>query len=219
MTEELGTVAQADKQRVYRVPESAITDDLRAKIASQIGHEAVAYPAKVGGSYKGPVIHADESFVVQAVGRERNSAVVHQRSDLEMQGAQLRQRDRNNDLNNRNIQVHYRGTTAKVFPLNEHPTQASERPAERGNGEPPKPDRIYREFVLATAADYARDAFKTEKQRETFVGHVTAMLDPNRNISAATPSPAVDQQVATRKGGLTLAAAPAQPAAPAEPTR
>lgn len=220
MSQEVQTTPASEKDRPYRIPESAITDDVRAVIASKIGDQAVAYPAKVGGSYKGPVIHADDSFIVQAVGKDRNSAVVHQRSDLEMQGAQLRQRDRNHDLVDRNIQVHYRGTSAKAYPMNPaSPAQSSDKPADERSAAPAKPDRMYREFVVATAAEYAQGVFKTAKQREAFVGHVTAMLDPNRQISPGTPAPSAEKPQAAAKGGLTPAPAPAKPPTPAEPAR
>jgi len=215
MTEEVGTNEQGAQQRgTYRFPETAISDELRDKIASVTGVDAVAYPAKAGGSYKGPVIHADESFIVQAVGRDRSSAVLHQRSDLEVQGAALRQRYQRDDLIERNIQVHYRGTTAKVFPWD--PARTSSNRTDGDGSSPAKQAQPDRDALLATATGYARDAFKTGKQRDAFVAHVAAMLDPNRVVPSATPSPTA---TVARKAGLTPAKPTPPAAVPAEPAR
>ncbi len=160
-----GNTEAKTKQPEYRINPAEIPKTIYEKVGSTLGKDANVYPAQGDSKYgyKGPVIHADQDFVVQAVGKGHKTAVVHQRSDLEMQGPVLQSRDANNDLVNRNIQVHYRGDQAKVYQWNpEREAQNRERvsPADK---------------TMAAAEKYAQEAFKTPKQREAFMSHMQAV--------------------------------------------
>lgn len=166
---------KADKSKAptigaYRMDAGEIPQEIRTSIAGKIGAEAEVFPAKENGSYKGPVVHADKDFVVQAVGKNQQTAVVHRRADVEMMGASLKGRDANNDLENRNIQVHYRGEQAKAYPWDAQKEQqqraarASDRTAERGASTANK--------VMSEAEKYASENIKNAKQREAFLKHL-----------------------------------------------
>ncbi|WOP85254.1 KfrB domain-containing protein [Citrobacter koseri] len=169
------TPPKADKSKAptagaYRMDAGEIPQEIRSNIAGKLGTEAEVFPAKENGSYKGPVVHADKDFVVQAVGKNQQTAVVHRREDVEMMGASLKGRDANNDLENRNIQVHYRGDKAKAYPWDAEKEQqqraarASEKSAERGASTASK--------VMSEAEKYAAENIKNAKQREAFLKHL-----------------------------------------------
>ncbi|MCF3643141.1 hypothetical protein LXM94_24595 [Rhizobium sp. TRM95111] len=174
----------------YRMDAGEIPQDLRTSIAGKLGKEAELYPAREDGSYKGPVVHADKDFIVQAVGKNQQTAVAHRREDVQMQGASLQGRDANNDLVNRNIQVHYRGEQAKAYPWDaqREAQQRSEKSTDRAEKRPAPGEK-----VLAEAQKYAQDNIKNPKQREAFLKHLTnvtqqAFQPPQRQEQGAKES-------------------------------
>ena len=70
--------------------------------------------AKENGSYYGPVILNNDKFIVQAVGKDRISAVVHHKDDVALQGASLALLDAKKTMNGPSVQVHYTGDKAKA---------------------------------------------------------------------------------------------------------
>ncbi|WP_372371955.1 hypothetical protein [Xanthomonas axonopodis] len=150
----------------YRMKPTDIPKEIRETVAGQLGKEADVFPARGDSKsgYKGPVIHTDDKYIVQAVGKGHKSAIVHQRSDIELQGASLQSRDQNNDLVNRNIQVHYRGDQAKAYQWN--PEREAQNRSERAAPAERKVDPV------EAAKAYAETAFRTAKQRDAFVAHV-----------------------------------------------
>lgn len=169
--------------RGYRMDSGNIPQEIRSNVAAQLGPEADVFPAKENGSYKGPVIHADTGYVVQAVGKDHQTAVVHQRADVQMMGAALQSRDARNDLINRNLQVHYRGDQAKAYPWDaekeatQRAARSTDRPADRG---------AVAGQVLSEAEKYAMANIKNAKQREAFLKHLG-------NVTQQFQQPAQDQ--------------------------
>ncbi|MEQ7810223.1 KfrB domain-containing protein [Xanthomonas hortorum] len=143
-----------------------ITDQIREFVAEKLGRDAVVFEPRDDSKsgYKGPVIHADSEVIVQAVGKGHKTAIVHKRSDVEMQGPILQSRDHNNDLVNRNIQVHYRLGEGKAYQWN--PERDAQNRAERAAPAERKLDPV------EAAKAYAETAFRTAKQRDAFVAHV-----------------------------------------------
>ena len=82
--------------------------------------------AKENGSYYGPVILNNEKFLVQAVGKERLSAVVHHKDDVALQGASLALLDAKKTMNGTNVQVHYTGDKAKAYHWSDKSKQAAD---------------------------------------------------------------------------------------------
>nr|CAC79167.1 hypothetical protein 24.1 kDa [uncultured bacterium] len=169
------TPQKADKSKAptvgaYRMDAGNIPPEIRNSVAGKLGVEAEVFPAKENGSYKGPVIHADKDFVVQAVGKNQQTAVVHSRTDVEMMGASLKGRDANNDLENRNIQVHYRGDQAKAYPWDaakeqqQRAARSTEKAADQNVSTATK--------VMSEAEKYAMENIKNVKQREAFLKHL-----------------------------------------------
>lgn len=183
--------AVSNGSAAYRMSPSAIPPEVRQKVAGTLGHDANVYPARNDSQhgYKGPVIHADKDFLVQAVGKGQKTAIIHQRSDLQIEGAKLQQRDSNNDLVNRNIQVHYRGEKGKVYAWNKDNEQT--KPASK--------DLPAGEKLMNAAAEYAQGAFRTTKQREAFMAHIgNVTKEAFKSKDADKPAKAAERPVQQR---------------------
>ena len=113
--------------------------------------------AKENGSYYGPVILNNEKFLVQAVGKERLSAVVHHKDDVALQGASLALLDAKKTMNGTNVQVHYTGDKAKAYHWSDKSKQAAD-PAkdapEKAPQQAPAKEAMKAEDFMKLAADY-----------------------------------------------------------------
>lgn len=155
--------------RGYRMDSGDIPQNIRSNVAERLGSESDVFPAKENGSYKGPVIHADSAYLVQAVGKDQKTAVVHQRADVQIMGAALQSRDARNDLVSRNLQVHYRGDQAKAYPWDVE-KEAAQRAARSPDQQT---DRVaVAGQVMSEAEKYAMGNIKNAKQREAFLKHL-----------------------------------------------
>lgn len=155
------------KEPQYRMDPAAIPTDLRQTVAAKLSPEADVYPAKDGGNYKGRVIHADENFIVQAIGKSEKTAVVHSRDQVDIKGASLLSRDANNDLPGRNVQIHYDddGKSARMYPYN--PVKEAEaKEAGKQERQASMVDRI-----KAAAVEYATENMPAGKSRNAFLQH------------------------------------------------
>lgn len=152
--------------------------------------------AKENGSYYGPVVLTNDKYIVQAVGKERLSAVVHRREDVELQGASLALLDSKKQLNTMSVQTHYTGNKAKVYPWAEKNRQATE-PAK----EAPAKEAVKPEDFMQKAAEYAKANIKHAGQREAFMKHLGNVTEQafNKEQTAqsktqARPAPAQEKQ-------------------------
>ncbi|MDP4573441.1 hypothetical protein Q8O96_30695 [Pseudomonas sp. LPH60] len=186
--------AQAKTQSIrgYRMDSGNIPQEIRTNVAAVLSPEADVFPAKENGSYKGPVIHADSNYIVQAVGKSNQTAVIHQRGDVEMMGASLKGRDANNDLVGRNLQVHYRGDQAKVYPWDaqKEAVQRADRTTEHRVVPERNSSAVIAGQVLNEAEKYATENIKNAKQREAFLKHlsnVTQQFQPQPLLKAQEP--------------------------------
>jgi hypothetical protein len=166
-TSQTGKNAKTPLRGEYCLPPDDIPQEIRADIASKLGSQAEVFPAREEGSYRGPVIYADERFIGQAVGKNQQSAIVHRREDVEIVGAALNGRDANNDLKGRNIQVHYQKGRAKAYPWDAE----KERQA-HGARAVSAPDKL-----MDAATRYANENIKNTKQRETFLKHLNNVAE------------------------------------------
>lgn len=160
----------------YRMDPTEIPTSIRTAIAQPrqpdgkggLGPEADVYPAKDGGNYKGRIVHANDEYIVQAIGKGEKTAVVHARADVEIKGASLLSRDANNDLAGRNVQIHYREADkgAAMYPYNAE----KEQQQREGSG-----GKLYAatmtELYTKMAKEYAEEHIKSPKQREEFLKH------------------------------------------------
>ncbi|UDB88438.1 hypothetical protein LCZ91_22580 [Xanthomonas citri pv. mangiferaeindicae] len=180
MSNDASNTSTTQSKAEDRIKPTDIPREIRATVAEKLGKEADVFPAKSDSKngYKGPVIHADKEFIVQAIGKGQRSAIVHLRNDVEFQGPKLQSRDQNNDLVNRNIQVHYRDGQAKAYPWNPERAAENQAQTQRKTVDP-----------VEAAKEYAQTAFKTAKQRDAFVAHVQGVQALAADMAKAPAAP------------------------------
>ncbi|WP_281661198.1 KfrB domain-containing protein [Microvirgula aerodenitrificans] len=161
--------------------------------------------AKENGSYYGPVILNNDRFIVQAVGKDRLSAVIHHKNDIALQGSSLQLLDARKTMNGTNVQIHYTGEKAKAYPWQAEKNRQAESekeapqqpPAKQAPAKPP----IKAEDFLKQAAEYAKENIKNTNQREAFLkhlGNVTERVFNKRppEVTKSTPAPEQAKQQA-----------------------
>lgn len=157
--------------------------------------------AKENGSYYGPVILNNEKFIVQAVGKERLSAVVHHKDNVALQGASLALLDAKKTMNGTSVQVHYTGDKAKAYHWSDKSKQVSE-PSKDAPEKAPVKEAMKAEDFMKQAADYAKENIKNTNQREAFLkhlGNVTEQAFTKQQPEAVktTPAPVQAKQADT----------------------
>ncbi|WP_320201748.1 KfrB domain-containing protein (plasmid) [Agrobacterium sp. rho-13.3] len=151
----------------YRMDPAEIPTPIRQLVAKEMGTAADVYPAKDGGNYKGRVVHADDKFIVQAIGKGEKTAIVHDRSEVEIKGAALLSRAANNDLGGRNVQIHYRDADkgAAMYPHN------AEKEQQQREGGKSLYQATMTELYTKMAREYAEQNISSPKQRAEFLKH------------------------------------------------
>ncbi|MBZ0134317.1 MAG: hypothetical protein K8D98_00100, partial [Rhodanobacter sp.] len=77
-------------------------------------------------SYKGVVLLNTPDWLIQAIGRNGSTAIIHRKADVTLIGS-LQARDRAKRLIGVSAQVHYNGDRAKAYPLNAERLPAADR--------------------------------------------------------------------------------------------
>lgn len=160
--------------------------------------------AKENGSYYGPVILNNEKFIVQAVGKERLSAVVHHKDDVALQGASLALLDAKKTMNGTIVQVHYTVDKAKAYHWSDKSKQAAD-PAkdasEKAPQQAPVKEAMKAKDFMKQAADYAKENIKNTNQREAFLKHLGNVTEQAFNkqpeATKSTPTPVQAKQADT----------------------
>lgn len=127
-------------------------------------------PAKENGSYRGTVILNNENYIVQAVGKEAKTAVVHRKDDVELMGSKLKWRDENKKMHNADVQIYYSGEKAKAYPWDKEKALAA--PAKEASKDAQDKPALKPENLLEKAQQYAAENIKNAKQREAFLKHL-----------------------------------------------
>lgn len=205
-----------------RIAEAAIPDGIRNAASSKIGPEVNVQPAREDGSYKGKIVYANDRYLVQAVGKEGKSAVVHQRSDVEMVGDKMKWRAENGKLTNADMQIHYDGQAAKGYVWNREREQAAraERAAgatkdQAGAQRTPPADRS--KDAAAPTADKSADARKPARSGPTAGGRKPEPAADRDNSRSASKTPAPAK--AADKSAEPKSRAPRAPARQRQPER
>lgn len=145
------------------------------RIKDQHGNEIMARisTAKENGGYFGPVILNNEKFIVQAVGRNHLSAVVHQKSDVILKGESLALLDAKKMMNGTSLQIHYKGDKANAYHWSDKSRQISGPVQEKA----PVKEAMKAEDLMKIATDYAKENIKNSNQRAAFLKHVGSVSD------------------------------------------
>ncbi|WP_146098038.1 KfrB domain-containing protein [Xanthomonas arboricola] len=102
----------------YVMDHKEIPKEISSFVTEKLGKDASVHPARDGGGYKGKVLLNNDQYLVQSVGREGKSAVLHRKEDLEIKGSNLVWRDENKRLGSVDVQIHYDAGKAKMYAWN-----------------------------------------------------------------------------------------------------
>lgn len=173
-------------------------NDIGEKLQDTHGNNITAKvaTAKENGSYYGPVILNNDKYIVQAVGKDKLSAVVHDRKNIELKGQSLQALDEKKQMNGTNLQIHYSGDSAKAYHWNadkqreqapqSHQRQSPSPAPEATPKEPAKPEITSADF-MQKAQDYAKENIKNTNQREAFLKHLGNVTEQVYGKSQDTP--------------------------------
>jgi hypothetical protein len=104
--------------------------DIPTEIASyakaKLGPSVSVHPPRRNASYKGPVLLNTPDWLIQAIGSNGSTAIVHRKVDVTLIGS-LQTRDKAKRLIGASAQVHYNGGQAKVYPLSMEKLHAATR--------------------------------------------------------------------------------------------
>ena len=169
----LSKIEEVPKEiRDYAINKLNPVDAAGNRIKDGNGNEVTASisAAKENGSYYGPVILNNDNYLVQAVGKDRLFAIVHEKQNVALQGAALPTLDAKKSLNGTSIQIHYTNDKAKAYPWTEK-SQKAEAKEEAGE-KTIKPDEF-----LKKAAEYADANIKNPIQRQAFMKHLNNVTE------------------------------------------
>jgi hypothetical protein len=153
---------------------------------------AIISAAKENGSYYGPVLLNNDNYLVQAVGKERLFAIVHEKQNIAFQGAGLPTLEAKKSLNGTNIQIHYTNDKAKVYPWTDKTQKVESK--EEPNEKSIKPDEF-----MKKAVEYADSNIKNPIQRTAFIKHLNNVTEQvfNKQQPEAKLAPEKGQQTET----------------------
>lgn len=180
----------AVESRDYAINKLNPVDEAGERIKDNQGNPITARisTAKENGSYYGPVILNNEQYLIQAVGKERLSAVVHHKDDIALQGASLALLDAKKTMNGTNVQIHYSGDKAKAYHWSDKSRDAepAKAPAEKA----PAKETMKADDFMRQATEYAKDNIKNTNQREAFLKHLGNVTAQAFNQEQAQPAKA-----------------------------
>lgn len=141
--------------------------------------QAVKYkvvPARENGTYKGSVILNNDTHIVQKI--NDHTAVSHLKSDVNLKGNGLKERDDKNNLHGAEVQIFYSGAKANAYPWNS--AKAKEAITEQSQQQQAAIkeqlstvyDTAQKDFIQK-AMNYANTEIKNAKSREAFLKHLT----------------------------------------------
>jgi len=185
--------------RDYAINKLTPLDSAGNRIKDGQGNEVTASisAAKENGSYYGPVILNNDNYLIQAVGKGRLFAIVHEKQNVAFQGASLATLDAKKSLNGTNIQIHYTNDKAKAYPWADksQKTEVKESPGEKAI----RPDDF-----IQKASEYAKANIKNPNQREAFLKHMNNVTEqvfnkqqPKIKSTRVESAPEKDKQTET----------------------
>ncbi len=130
-----GSAARPEREPAdYLFPRNNIPLEVKGFALARLGNDAQIHPARRNGSYKGTVLLNSSGWIVQAIGRDTKTAIVHRKADVTLVGS-VRWRDANKRLGGAAVQVHYNDGTGKAYPLRDEQSRPRPaRPAEQTRG-------------------------------------------------------------------------------------
>lgn len=81
--------------------------------------------AKENGSYRGRILANKDGLLIQAAGKNEQFAIVHNKEQVDIQGANLKKLNREEMLGDSSVQIHYKKDQAKMYPWNQKEHEAA----------------------------------------------------------------------------------------------
>jgi hypothetical protein len=185
----------------YLIPEERITQRLRDAIHSQLapknadgtrkldeqGQPALGriVSARQDAHYKGRILMEQNDFMVQAVGKNEEFAVVHEKGRLTLVGDYLNDKARYGRLTGAQIEVHYKGETGNIYPASE---KAKQGPALTVDAVMKSAEQKIGARVLEVATKYA-EKIKAASTREAFMKEIHAAVGHSPETQRETAGP------------------------------
>lgn len=157
----------------YLYAHTDIPKEITSFVTEKLGKGAEAHPPRADGGYKGRVLLNSDSYLVQAVGRNSQTAVVHRKGDTELMGSNLKWRDENKRLGSVDVQIHYDGDKGKVYSWNRQ--------------------REDQQRMLSRAERFAK-TITNEKDREAFLTNLKEMVKGEGKEQSSRQAPAQSQE-------------------------
>lgn len=116
----------------YLVNLNQVDDDLKHRVSLRVTPKGIdgerlvndknepvdvkVISAKQNGSYTGRIVANEQNYLIQAIGKREEFAIVHNKEQVAIQGANLKKLDKNDRLNFNAVQIHYKQDQAKMYP-------------------------------------------------------------------------------------------------------
>ncbi|MCP3050754.1 hypothetical protein K6X12_06535 [Xanthomonas euvesicatoria pv. allii] len=155
----------------YVMDHKEIPKEISAFVTDKLGKDASVHPAREGGGYKGKVLLNNDQYLVQGVGREGKSAVLHRKEDIEIKGSNLVWRDENKRLGSVDVQIHYDAGKAKMYAWNR--------------------EREDQMRFVTKAQEFAK-TITSAKERGVFLKHLTTFAGQDRG-APEKPAPRAEK--------------------------
>lgn len=110
----------------YLFEHRSIPTEIAGYAKAKLGPNANIHPPRRNASYKGVILLNTPDWLIQAIGRNGGTAIIHRKADVALIGS-LQARDRAERLIGVSAQVHYNGDRAKAYPLNAERLPATAR--------------------------------------------------------------------------------------------
>jgi hypothetical protein len=149
--------------------------------------------AKEHGKYQGRVLLNNEQYLVQAIGKDELSAVVHDKTRMEFVGSRMQWLDQNKRMQGQSVQIFYNGDKSKTYPWNsERAKEATKETAKEAAPDVKKQLETYASTLKG-------------KQREAFEKHLAAAFAPPQQVKAE-PVKTASTKAAKPKAGKEVEA-------------
>lgn len=100
----------------YLFEHRSIPTEIASYAKAKLGPSASIHPPRRNASYKGAVLLNTTDWLIQVIGRNAGTAIIHRKADVTLIGS-LQTRDRARRLIGAYAQIHYNGDRAKAYPL------------------------------------------------------------------------------------------------------
>lgn len=147
--------------------------------------------AKENGSYRGPVVLNEKDYLFQAVGKNNNFLILHEKKNINIKSEVLQQLEADKRMNGFNVQIHYSGKSANMYPYSpEKEAEKRQQARESASKENSAPALTQSNFDKQVN-DIAQ-TIKNVKSREAFLKHMETMREqaftqPQRETRQAQP--------------------------------